>query len=133
MKICGAVLGVLALGSLLAGCGSRQETDAKSAIQQAIEKRLAGRSDLTASNMTLEVKNIRIEGDRAEAEVIFRTTSDPPAQMAFLYQLRKEGQEWQVEKGSPRTANSPHPPSSSPDSENNAGSLPAGHPPTSPQ
>ncbi|MBI3895645.1 MAG: hypothetical protein HY313_06910 [Acidobacteria bacterium] len=129
-------LGVLILGCmLLAGCGSQPSADSNAAIRQAIEKHLAGRSDLAADKMTMEIKNVRLEGERAEAEVIFRTTSGPPAQMAFLYQLRREGREWQVEKGSPSASNSPHPSSPAPDSgyDGAADPLPEGHPPiTSP-
>ena len=135
MKAFGAVWGVLALGSLLLGCGSQQGADSNAAIRQAIEEHLAGRSDLAADKMTMEMKAVQINGEQAEAEVVFRTTSGPPAQMSFRYQLRKEGKRWQVEEGSPSTANSPHPPSSTaPGPDGNPESLPEGHPPiTSPQ
>ncbi|MBI1955806.1 MAG: hypothetical protein HYS38_05385 [Acidobacteria bacterium] len=132
MKAYGAALGVLALGCLLVSCG-QQQADSNAAIRQAIEEHLASRSGLAADKMTMEVKDVRVKGEQAEADVVFRTTSDPPAEMAFFYQLRKEGKRWRVEQGNPSAANSPHPTSPAPDSGGDAEPLPEGHPPvTSP-
>ncbi|MBI4458767.1 MAG: hypothetical protein HY648_01745 [Acidobacteria bacterium] len=128
----GALLAVFSLMSLLVGCTSEPAADSDTAVRQAIEKHLAGRSDLAADKMTMEVVNVKFDGERAEAEVVFRTTSGPPAQMAFLYELHREGSEWQVERGRPSATDSPHPSSSS-GSDGNKNPSPEGHPPiTSP-
>ena len=129
MKVYGAVLGVFALGCLLVSCGQKA-ADSNAAIRQAIEEHLTSRSSLAADKMTMEVKDIRVKGEQAEADVVFRTTSSPPAQMAFLYHLRKEGNRWRVEQGDPSASGSPHPTSPAPDSGGDAEPLPEGHPPT---
>ncbi|MBI4465389.1 MAG: hypothetical protein HY647_11850 [Acidobacteria bacterium] len=105
------------------GCGSG---DSNTAIQRAIEDHLASRPGLAADQMVLEMQDVRVEGDKAEAEVIFRTTTTPPAQMTFHYELRKEGSGWKVESGRPSATESPHPPSGeAPPTET---PLPEGHP-----
>ncbi len=123
MTVCrkAIVLAMLALG--LAGC---QREDPSAAIQRAIEQRLAERPGLAGGQMVLEMKDVRVEGNRAQAEVIIRSRSDQAAQMTFHYELHKQGSEWIVEGGRPSSGASPHPlPGESPDS---GASLPPGHP-----
>ena len=128
------VLGVL--GCLLAGCSGRQEANSNAAIQSAIEQYLTSRPGIDAGRMILEVQQIRVEGERAQAEVVFRSRDNPEAQMAYHYELRREGGEWKIERGSPAAAGSPHPgaaPEGSPPPEGagppSGESLPQGHPP----
>lgn len=128
------ILGVL--GCLLAGCSGRQEANSNAAIQSAIEQYLTSRPGIDAGRMILEVQQIRVEGERAQAEVVFRSRDNPEAQMAYHYELRREGGEWKIERGSPAAAGSSHPgaaPEGSPPPEGagppSGESLPQGHPP----
>ena len=128
MKTHGAALGILAWGCLLVGCG-QQQADTNAAIKAAIEEHLAGLSGLSADNMTMDIKDVRVKGEQAEADVVFRTTNGPPAQMAFLYHLRKEGNRWRVDQGSPGDASSPHQFSPAPESSGEEQPpMPEGHP-----
>ena len=120
-------LGVIVLALPLVSVGCRREAASNAAIQRAIEEHLSQRSDLERAKMVMEMKQVKVEGDRAEAEVTFRTTSDPQAQMTFHYQLHKEGGKWAVETGKPSAADSPHPGSANP--SDGGMDLPEGHPP----
>jgi len=118
-------LWLLCLALLLAGCGANKaEQDA--AIRKAIEQHLAGRPGLSSDQIVMEMKQVQVQGDRAEADVLFHSRNDPNAQMSFHYQLRSEGNQWKVDAGRSGAAGSAHPPSAPPSEA--APALPEGHP-----
>ena len=121
-----AVLAACLLGS--AGC--QRLTDQKAAVQEAIEEHLSRRPDLSMDQMVLEMGEVKVEGDSAEAEVVFRTTSEPPMRMAYHYELRREGGRWQVASGRPSAAEVPHPTlgEMEGEAESSNPALPQGHP-----
>ena len=117
---------LMSVGCFLAGCGSVRPSDPQSAIRQAIEEHLAGRTGLASDKIVMDLKQVQVKGDKAEADVVFRSRSDPKATMAFHYQLHTEGNQWKVDTGRPSGDTSPHPPS--PPSPDAAPSVTEGHP-----
>lgn len=117
---------IFSLGIFLAGC-SQSSSDPNAAIQKAIEDHLANRSDLSIGNMVMEMKDVRIDGDHAQADVLFRTTSNPPAQMAYTYLLLQTDGKWEIETAQPSGADSSHPTPENPGVESET--LPEGQPP----
>ena len=115
---------VLALGVLLAGCQSGPNINMQ--VQEAIAEHLTSRPGIDASRMMIEVESVSIEGDRAEAEVIFRSRDTPDSRMNYHYELRRAEGRWRVENGRPSGAESPHP---SGEEGPGSGALPEGHPP----
>jgi len=111
------------LAAFLISCGSATKENSEAAIRQAIEDHLAGTPGLANNQMVLELKQVDVQGSKAEAEVVFHSRNNPEARMAFHYQLRSEGNQWKVESGRPSRDTTPHPSSGSSDS------LPEGHPP----
>ena len=122
---------VLILGLALAAGSCQRLMNQDAAIQKAIRDHLTERSDLDMSKMTLEMHEVKISGDKATAEVVFRTTTDPPAQMNYHYDLHRESGIWKVDTGRPSASGSQHPQMGDGESagEPGAGELPAGHPP----
>lgn len=118
---------MIVLGCLLAGCSGQREANSNAAIQRAIEQHLSSRAGIDSSKLLIEVQQVKIQGERAQAEVIFHSRDDPQARMAFSYELRREGSEWKVENGRPSAAGSPHPDGGS--AEEEGSTLPPGHPP----
>lgn len=130
---------------LLAGGGCQRLTNQNTAIQKAIEEHLSGRDDLAMDQMVMEMGEVKVEGESASAEVVFRTTSEPPMRMAYHYVLRREGGRWQVASGRPSAAEAPHPmmgeteaaspelPEGHPSIPEGSSQLPEGHPPTGEQ
>ncbi len=114
---------VVAFGVLLAGC--QQATSINEQVHEAIAEHVANRGDIDASRMTIEVETVSVQGDQAEAEVIFRSRDTPESRMNFHYELRREDGRWQVESGRPTAVGSPHP-GGSPEG---GMPLPEGHPP----
>ena len=120
-------LAIMVIGYVLASCGGQLGSGSNASIQQAIEEHVASRPGLASDQLVMEVLEIQISGDTAEAEVMFRSQADRAAMMAFHYQLRSEGNHWKVESGRPSQSGSAHPsPGISPEAGD---SLPEGHPP----
>ena len=119
-----------ALVCFLAGCGSLKKSNPEAAIRAAIEGHLAGRTGLASDKIIMDMKKVEVHGDRAEAEVVFRSRSDPKASMAFHYALRNEGNQWKIETGHPGGEAAQHPPSALP--PETTPPLPEGHPTTKP-
>lgn len=105
--------------------------DQKPAIEKAIKDHLSSRSDLAINQMVLDVKEVKVEGDKAGAEVIFRVTNAPEMQMGYHYELAREGGAWKVLQGRPAQANSSHPSGSADPGAADPNALPPGHPPLS--
>ncbi|MGH9786221.1 MAG: hypothetical protein ACRD88_18795 [Terriglobia bacterium] len=116
---------VVALGLGLAGC--QREPSINAQIQDVIAEHLAGRPGIAADRMLIEVERVTVQGDRAEAEVIFRSRDNPESRMAYHYELRREEGAWKVEGGRPSAVESPHPGGESAPEE--GATLPEGHPP----
>ena len=123
---------LLAVTILLASCAKPASSDAD--IRKALEEHLASRPGLASAEIVMDVKKVEVNGDKADADVVFHSRNDANAQMNFHYQLHREGNQWKVEQGRPAGAAggspTPHPGGALP-GEAPAGSpqpLPEGHP-----
>ena len=121
---------LIALGCFLASCGGLRKNNSEAAIRKAIEEHLAGRTGLASDKIVMDITTVQVQGDRAEADVVFRSRTDQKAMMAFHYQLRTEGNQWKVENGRPSSETSPHPTSEPPPGTDPP--VPEGHPQTQP-
>lgn len=88
------LVGLTLVGS---GCSKSGGTQSKEAVQAAIERYLQKQSNLALSNMTLEVQDVKFQGDRAEAEVKFRSKQAPDLAVGVHYVLRRAGEQWEVQ------------------------------------
>jgi hypothetical protein len=129
-----AVLAVSLLGTF--GCQRLMNQDA--AVQKAIQDHLAERSDLAMDKMVMAVQHVNINGDTAQAEVVFTVAGDTGSRMSFQYDLQRESGRWKVTGGHPTASQVAHPPmGNSPGDGGMPGetgnseplSLPEGHPP----
>jgi hypothetical protein len=119
---------LIALMALLStGCG--RIGDQTAAVKKAIETHLASRSDLAISQMTMDVKDVKVDGDEAGADVVFRVTNSPEMQMGYHYDLRREGGTWKVVDGRPSATDSKHPTGDADPNGMEPNALPPGHPP----
>jgi hypothetical protein len=114
---------ILALALLLAACQQADPINAQ--VQDAIAEHLTTRPGIDATRMIVEVESVTVQGDRAEADVIFRSRDNPDSRMNYHYVLRREEGRWRVEGGRPTAAESPHP---QPGEAQPEGDLPEGHP-----
>ncbi len=142
-----AVLGFLVF---FAGCKKQQsDTDA---IRSAINQHLASLKTLNLSGMDMNITNVSIQGNEAQAQVEFRpkTGAEDGGEMQVSYSLEKQNGVWVVQTSQPSGGSIQHPgpganphenpaSSSSPDSLPNfrdlvpsggsSNALPPGHPP----
>ena len=101
------VLFVLALSAC-----QQQPADPKAEIEAAIHDHLSKQSGLALDKMEMEVQQVDVRGDTAEARVVFRIKQGE-GEMLFRYLLRRADGRWVVERGT------------------SGGALPPGHPPLS--
>ena len=99
-----------------AACGrmGASKLESNEAVEAAIRAYLSQRSDLAMDKMVLEIQHVEFKGEKAEADVVFRS-KDGGGAMPFHYTLRREGDHWVVERGAGRGMGT--------------GALPPGHPP----
>jgi hypothetical protein len=90
----------LGFALLTSGCGKPGGIQSKAAVQAAIEKHLQQRPNVTMKNLTLEVQEVKFEGDKAEAQVKFQSKQSADLTVNVRYMLRRVGDHWEVESAS---------------------------------
>jgi hypothetical protein len=103
------VIALMGIGLFIA-VGCQRLMNQEAAVQEAIQDHLAARSDLAMDKMTMEVQQVTVNGDTAQADVIFSVPGDSQMRMAYHYELRREGGRWRVDSGRPSASQVPHPP-----------------------
>lgn len=108
--VCAALL-------LLAACQKEgvAELESEAAVEAAIRTHLSTRPGLAMDKMEMEVRQVEFKGDTAEADVVLHV-KDGEGEMPFHYTLRRQGDQWVVERGG----------------GNGTGEPPPGHPPVAP-
>jgi len=121
---------LICLAVLASGCKKSGAGQSDAAIRGAIENYIQKQSNLILSNITVEVKQVQYDGDRASAEVNFRSKQQPDLVMGRHYVLRRADGVWQVESSvSPGGMGGPHGgPPATPQPGGQASTLPIGHP-----
>jgi hypothetical protein len=84
------------------------------AILPAIKSHVRNLPQGAFSNMDLEVERIEFRGDAAEAYVRFRSANVPELVVRQRYDLRKCGEQWQVESRQPTNGSGNLPPQTFP-------------------
>ena len=103
-----AILSVVAvLAGVLTSVGCERLTSQEGNIEKAIKDHLSQRGDLSMDQMVMELGQVKVDGDAAGAEVVFGTTSDPPARMSYHYELRRQEGAWKVTGGWPSGSEDP--------------------------
>jgi hypothetical protein len=84
--------------------------DQKKAVQTAIEEHLKQRANMMFQNMTLEIREVKFDGDTADAQTVLRSKQSPNIAVGVRYLLRRSGGKWQVESSAPTSGmgTSPH-------------------------
>ena len=94
------LIGLLGLALLVSGCAKPRGIQSQEAVQAGIERYLQKQGKIALNNMTLEVQDVKFQGDRAEAQVKFRTKQAPDLSVTVHYVLRRAGDEWEVASSS---------------------------------
>lgn len=94
---------VCLLGSwiALASCGRFSGVNSKSAIREAVDAHLKQQPGLALSNMTTEVQDVKFDGDKAVAQVVFQSEEAPELKVEVRYTLRRQANRWEVESSTP--------------------------------
>jgi len=105
-----ALLGCLAcLAVLASGCKRSGAANSNTVIQEAVESYIQKQSNLKLDNITVEISQVHYDGDRATAEVNFRSKQQPGLVMGRHYVLHRADGQWQVESSTaPEGMGGPH-------------------------
>jgi hypothetical protein len=96
----GKISATIFIFSLMLAGGCKKQLNDQVAIRESIEKDINGRSRLTTSLMTHEVKEITIDRDQAKARVEFRMKQDG-ATTEVDYVLQQRGGKWTILESRP--------------------------------
>lgn len=142
------ILAVIGLLSLFAGC-KKQESDADG-IRAGINQHLASLKTLNLDAMDMNITNVSVQGNQAQAQVEFRPKTGSPSGggMQISYSLEKQNGIWVVQSTQAVGVSTQHPGPGDPQMNGNSPpsdslpnfrdlvpgsgdskSLPPGHPP----
>lgn len=109
----------------------KSDASQQAEIRAAIENYLRTRPGLAWDQMTMEITQVQVSGDTAEADVTFKTKGGEGT-MGFHYSLRREAGKWTVTGGSGGGMGMPggHPPVSPPGASGGAPGAPSTQPAT---
>jgi hypothetical protein len=109
MKRAAYFMAALGLLMLFAGC-KKQESDAD-AIRSGINQHLASLKTLNLAAMDMNITNVSIQGNQAQAQVEFRPKTGAPqgAGMQVAYSLQKQNGAWVVQNTQPAGGSIQHP------------------------
>lgn len=92
---------VLSLAVVFGACSKARESGAEREVRAALDQHLQKKGNLSLNNMTVDIQNLKINGDTAEAQVRFQSNEKPDLAIAIRYVLRRAGDHWEVESSSP--------------------------------
>ena len=109
MKRTAYYLAIIGLLVLFAGC-KKQESDAD-AIRSGINQHLASLKTLNLAAMDMNITNVSIQGNQAQAQVEFKPKTGAPqgAGMQVAYSLQKQNGAWVVQNTQPAGGSIQHP------------------------
>jgi hypothetical protein len=109
MKRCAYFMTVIGLLAFFAGC-QKQETDADG-IRSGINQHLASLKTLNLTAMDMNITNVSVQGNQAQARVEFKPKAGAPqgAGMQVAYSLEKQNGLWVVQNSQPAGGSIQHP------------------------
>jgi hypothetical protein len=94
--------GVLGLAVIFGACSKSGESEGDQAVRAALDQYLQTKGNLSLSNMTMKVQSVKINGDKADADVRFESKQQPDVAVGIRYVLKRAGDHWEVESSSPQ-------------------------------
>jgi hypothetical protein len=89
------IASLLILTLALAGCSKNAQN--KDAVRQGVIDYLTSKTGLNVGSMTVDVKSVNFNGNKAEAVVSFKPKGGTDAQgMEMPYKLEQQGEKWVV-------------------------------------
>ncbi len=101
--------------------------DDRPAIEAALTKYLNERGTINISAMDVKIEDLKIAGDRADAQVLFRTKQGE-GEMRMAYVLTRQNNIWTVQAPPRSETGMPHEGVAMPQGQGQT-ALPSGHPP----
>ena len=88
------VIGALALSTCSKG-------NAEPEVREALNQHLQKKGNLALNNMDMNIENVKVNGDTADAQVKFQSKQRPELAVTIHYVLKRTGDHWEVASSSP--------------------------------
>ncbi|TAM83855.1 MAG: hypothetical protein EPN47_03320 [Acidobacteria bacterium] len=111
---------------LLSACSMAGSLKSNDAIKGAIEAHLKDNPHLSMTNFNTQIENVQYKDDTADALAKFVSKTDPNSAVEVRYQLKLEDRRWKVVSSTPAGGQGMG------GHEGAMGSMPPGHPATTP-
>ncbi len=95
--VAGVVSATLLFGACSKSGGNAQENQ----VRAAVESHLKSKGNLALNNMDMQIQNVKVNGDTADAQVKFTSKQNPQLAVNVLYSLRRAGDHWEVTSSTP--------------------------------
>ncbi|HET7841387.1 MAG TPA: hypothetical protein VFM21_07270 [Terriglobia bacterium] len=95
--VAGVVSATLLVGACSKSGGSAQER----AVRAAVEAHLQKKGNLALNNMDMQIQNVNVKRDTADAQVKFTSKQNPQLAVNVQYSLRRAGDSWEVVSSTP--------------------------------
>lgn len=104
------VIAAIFVAAFAIGCRKQASSpDPRAAIQAALQDHVSHQSNLNLAAMDMNVENISVNGEHAQAHVQFRLRQNNVS-MEMLYDLEQHGGTWIVTHSQPAGGQFSHPP-----------------------
>jgi hypothetical protein len=100
---------VFLIASLAGGCRHASVQNPQDTIRAALQQHLSQQGNLNLAAMDMNIENVTVNGNRAQAQVQFRLHENNVT-MEMLYMLEEHGGSWIVTHSQPAGGQFSHPP-----------------------
>jgi hypothetical protein len=95
------VAGIVGATLLFGACSKSGDSSQEAAVRAAVEAHLQKKSNLALNNMDMQIQNVKVNGDAADAQVKFSSKQNPQLAVSIQYSLRRAGNHWEVVSSMP--------------------------------
>ena len=95
------IVGFLGATILLGACRKGGDSSQEAAVRAAVEAYLQKRNDLALNKMEMQIKDVKVNGDKADAQVRFSSKENAQLAVTIQYSLNRAGDHWEVASSTP--------------------------------
>lgn len=104
-----ATILLILIAALTGGCRHATLQNPQDSIRAAVQQHISQQSNLNLAAMDMNIENVTVNGNRAQAQVQFRLRENNVT-MEMLYMLEEHGGSWIVTHSQPAGGQFSHPP-----------------------
>lgn len=95
------IAGILGATILFGACSKGGDNAQDAAVRSAVEAYLQKKNDLALNKMDMQIQGVKVNGDKADAQVKFSSKENAQLAVTIQYSLRRAGGNWEVASSTP--------------------------------